>query len=127
MCVKVERIFKANLYVSPIIIYYDTLFNAISTSWRSVHSQLIWRLVGAIIKSTTNKAHDNRRVQRDRKERQDQNRSGSRSERMGSATQAGLISILTVWSIVNINTAYRVAQIKQDLVIDDMEINIWNR
>ena len=35
---------------------------------------LLGRLVGAIIKSTTNKAHDNRRVQRDPKERQDQNR-----------------------------------------------------
>ena len=30
----------------------------------------IWRAVGAIIKSTTNKAHDNRRVQRDPKKRQ---------------------------------------------------------
>ena len=40
------KVFKSNLYVSPIIKYYVTLFNAIYTSWRSVHQQPTWAAAG---------------------------------------------------------------------------------
>ena len=69
----------------------------------------IWRAVGAIIKSTTNKAHDNRRVQRDPKERQIRIGQDVSTWAVQPAAWANFDDLGSVYC-ADIDTAYRVAQ-----------------